>query len=161
MNFLGKDLATAPPMRHAGTMRVADVMTRDVVTAVRGSSLVALAETMVKHRISGVPIVDAEGRLVGIVTEADFLSAMNLRGSGLADALVSVVRKRRAGKPMGTIVDDIMTPRPVTIGADATLAQAVEAMDRHKIKRLVIADEAGQVQGVVSRADLIKLFAMK
>jgi sulfide:quinone oxidoreductase len=161
MNFLGKDLSTAPQMRHAGTMKVADVMTREVVTAVQGSSLVALAETMARHHISGVPIVDVEGALVGIVTEADFLSAMNLHGGGLTDLLESVVRKRRARKGMCTIVDDLMTPRPVTIDADATLARAVELMDRHKVKRLVVTDELSRVQGVVSRGDLMKLFAMK
>jgi sulfide:quinone oxidoreductase len=161
MNFVGKDLSTAPQMRHAGTLKVADVMTRDALTAVQGSSLVVLAETMAKRKISGVPIVDAEGALVGIVTEADFLSAMNLHGGGLTDLLESVVRKRRARKGMGTIVDDIMTPRPVTIDADATLSRAVELMDRNKIKRLVVTDGQSRVQGVVSRGDLMKLFAMK
>lgn len=161
MNFLGKDLSTAPQMRHAGTMRVADVMTRDVLTAVQGSSLITLAETMAKRHISGVPIVDVEGKLVGIVTEADFLSAMNLHGGGLNDLLESVVRKRRARKGMGTIVDDLMTPRPVTVDADATLSRAVELMDHHKIKRLVVTDAQSRVQGVVSRGDLMKLFAMK
>jgi sulfide:quinone oxidoreductase len=161
MNFLGKDLSTAPQMRHAGTMKVADVMTRDVVTAVQGSSLITLAETMAKRHISGVPIVDVEGRLAGIVTEADFLSAMNLHGGGLTDLLESVVRKRRARKGMGTVVDDIMTPRPVTIDADAPLSRAVELMDHNKIKRLVVTDEQSRVQGVVSRGDLMKLFAMK
>jgi sulfide:quinone oxidoreductase len=161
MNFLGKDLSTAPQMRHAGTMKVADVMTRDVVTALQGSSLITLAETMAKRHISGVPIVDVEGKLAGIVTEADFLSAMNLHGGGLTDLLESVVRKRRARKGMGTIVDDIMTPRPVTISADAALSRAVELMDHHKIKRLVVTDERSHVHGVVSRGDLMKLFAMK
>jgi len=161
MNFLGKDLSTAPQMRHAGTMKVADVMTRDVVTAVQGSSLIVLAETMAKRHISAVPIVDVEGKLAGIVTEADFLSAMNLHGGGLTDLLESVVRKRRARKGMGTIVDDIMTPRPVTISADAALSRAVELMDHHKIKRLVVTDERSHVHGVVSRGDLMKLFAMK
>jgi predicted transcriptional regulator len=72
-----------------------------------------------------------------------------------------VVRKRRARKGMGTIVDDIMTPRPVTISADAALSRAVELMDHHKIKRLVVTDERSHVHGVVSRGDLMKLFAMK
>jgi CBS domain-containing protein len=86
---------------------------------------------------------------------------MNLHGGGLTDLLESVVRKRRARKGMGTIVDDIMTPDPVTIAASATLSRAVEQMDRHKIKRLVVTDEQSRVQGVVSRGDLLKLFAMK
>jgi sulfide:quinone oxidoreductase len=161
MNFLGKDLSTAPQMRHAQTLKVADVMTRDVLTAPQGSSLVALAETMAKRHVSGVPILDAENRLAGIVTEADFLSAMNLEGGGLADVLVSVARKRRARKGMGTIVDDIMTRDPITVAPDATLAHAVRLMDRNKIKRLVVTDGHARVIGIVSRGDLMKLFAMK
>ena len=161
MNFLGKDLSTAPQMRHAGTLKVADVMTREVVTAQEGSSLVTVAETMAKKKISGVPILDEHGRLTGIVTEADFLSAMNLAGGGLSDMLETVVRKRRARKGMGTIVDDIMTRSPITIAEDATLSRAVELMDRNKVKRLVVTDQERRVRGVVSRGDLMKLFAMK
>jgi sulfide:quinone oxidoreductase len=75
--------------------------------------------------------------------------------------LQSVVRKRRARKRMGTIVDDIMTRAPVTIAETATLADAVALMDRNKIKRLVVTDEQQHVCGVVSRGDLLKLFSMK
>ena len=62
---------------------------------------------------------------------------------------------------MGTIVDDIMTRAPVTIAENATLARAVELMDRNKIKRLVVTDDQQHVRGIVSRGDLLKLFSMK
>jgi sulfide:quinone oxidoreductase len=161
MNFLGKDLSTAPQIRHAQAMHVGDVMTRDVVTVRQGSALLATADLLVAKKISGVPVLDVEDRLVGIVTEADFLSAMNLHGGMVADALETVVRKHRARKGMGTIVDDIMTRSPVTIAEDATLARAVELMDRNKIKRLVVTDDQQHVRGIVSRGDLLKLFSMK
>ncbi|MDH4061448.1 MAG: CBS domain-containing protein, partial [Aquincola sp.] len=147
--------------RHAQTMHVGDVMTREVVTVRQGASLPVTAEMMVAKKIGGVPVLDADDRLVGIVTEADFLSAMNLQGRLVADILETVVRKRRARKGMGTIVDDIMTRSPVTIDETATLADAVSLMDRNKIKRLVVTDDQRQVRGIVSRGDLLKLFAMK
>jgi CBS domain-containing protein len=62
---------------------------------------------------------------------------------------------------MGTIVDDIMTRKPITIGEEETLSRAVELMDRNKIKRLIVTDDQAKVRGVVSRGDLMKLFAMK
>jgi sulfide:quinone oxidoreductase len=62
---------------------------------------------------------------------------------------------------MGTIVDDLMTPDPVTVRETDSLERAVELMTRHRIKRLVVTDDARQVRGVVSRGDLIKLFTMK
>jgi sulfide:quinone oxidoreductase len=62
---------------------------------------------------------------------------------------------------MGTIVDDIMTSDPITIKEDDTLQTAVEMMDRSRVKRLIVTDGNNRVNGVVSRADVIKLFAMK
>ena len=62
---------------------------------------------------------------------------------------------------MGTIVDDIMTADPITVAADDTLQRALEVMDKNGIKRLVITDDDKKVQGVISRADLIKLYTMR
>ena len=71
------------------------------------------------------------------------------------------MRKRRARKGMGTIVDDIMTRSPITVAETATLAEAVALMDRNKVKRLVVTDGEQHVRGIVSRHDLLKLFSMK
>jgi CBS domain-containing protein len=116
---------------------------------------------MVAKKVSGLPVLDAEDRLVGILTSADFMSAMNLDGGMVANALETVVRKRRSRKGMGTIVDDIMTPKPITIRAEDTLEHAIQRMDRNKIKRLVVTDPEHRIRGIVSRSDVVKLFAMK
>ena len=161
MTFMGKDLNTAPQIRVARAMHVKDVMTKDVVTVRQGTALPTAAELMVAKKVSGVPVIDAEDCLVGILTEADFLSAMNLDSGIVANALESVVRKRRAKKGMGTIVDDIMTRAPITIRAVDTLEAAVRRMDKNKVKRLVVTDDDRHVRGVISRADVVKLFAAK
>ena len=161
MNFVGKDLETTPHARHAREMKVRDVMTREVVSVHKGSALTAAATLMVQKKVSGVPVLDVHDSLVGVLTEADFLSAMNLEQSNVTDALESVVRKRRARKGMGTIVDDIMTTPPITIREDETLRTAVTLMDTNRIKRLIVTDDERKVRGVVSRADLIRLYAMK
>jgi sulfide:quinone oxidoreductase len=161
MSFLGKDLNTAPQIRVARAMHVKDVMSRDVVTVREGTALPAAAELMVAKKVSGVPVLDAEDRLIGILTEADFLSAMNLDAGFVANALETLVRKRRARKGMGTIVDDIMTRKPITIASTDTLEAAVRRMDKNKIKRLVVTDDERRVRGIVSRADVVKLFAAK
>jgi CBS domain-containing protein len=82
-------------------------LSKDVVTVRQGTSLPAAADLMVAKKVSGLPVIDAEERLVGILTEADFVSAMNIDGGILANALETIVRKRRVRKGMGTIVDDI------------------------------------------------------
>ncbi len=161
MSFMGKKLETAPQIRNAQAMCVREVMTKDVVTVRLGTALPAAAELMVEKKISGLPVVDAEDKLVGILTEADFLSAMNLQSGIVAHALETVVRKRRTRKGMGTIVEDIMTRKPLTIGESDTLEKAVQTMDRNKVKRLVVTGDDGRLCGVISRGDLIKLFAMK
>jgi sulfide:quinone oxidoreductase len=161
MSFIGKDLNTAPQIRVARAMCVKDVMTKDVVTVRQGTSLPVAADLMVAKKVSGLPIVDAEERLVGILTEGDFLSAMNIDGGIVANLLESIVRRRRARKGMGTIVDDIMTRSPITIRATDTLESAVKRMDRNKVKRLVVTGDDQRVHGIVSRADLIKIYAMK
>ncbi|MDH5265729.1 MAG: CBS domain-containing protein, partial [Betaproteobacteria bacterium] len=161
MNFIGKDLETTPHARHAREMKVRDVMSKEVVSVHMGSSLTAAATLMVQKKVSGVPVLDVNDRLAGVLTEADFLSAMNLEQSNVTDALETVVRKRRARKGMGTIVDDIMTRSPITIREDETLRTAVTLMDTNRIKRLIVTDGDARVHGVVSRADLIRLYAMK
>lgn len=161
MSFLGKDKDTAPQIRVARAMHVRDVMTTEVVSVRQGTSLVAAAELMVANKVSGLPVLDAEDRLTGILTSADFMSAMNLDTGRVGNALETLVRKRRARKGMGTIVDDIMTRQPITIRPEDTLEHAVQRMDRNKIKRLVVTDGAQHVRGVVSRSDLVKLYAAK
>jgi sulfide:quinone oxidoreductase len=161
MSFLGKDLNTAPQIRVARAMHVHDVMTRDVVTVRQGTALPAAAELMVTKKVSGLPVLDVDNHLVGILTSADFMSAMNIEGGGVANPLETLVRKRRARKGMGTIVDDIMTREPITIRAEDTLEHAIQRMDRNKIKRLVVIDGERRIRGVVSRSDVVKLFAMK
>ena len=161
MNFVGKDLETTPHARHAREMKVRDVMTKEVVSVHAGSALTAAATLMVQKKVSGVPVLDVHEKLVGVLTEADFLSAMNLEQSNVTDALETVVRKRRARKGMGTIVDDIMTRSPITIREDESLRTAVTLMDTNRIKRLLVTDDDSRVRGVVSRADLIRLYAMK
>jgi CBS domain-containing protein len=146
MSFLGKDLNTAPQIRVARAMQVKDVMTRDVVTVRQGTSLPAAAELIVAKKVSGVPVVDADDRLVGILTEEDFMSAMNIDG-GLVGNALTIVRKRRARKGMGTIVDDIMTRAPITIRTIDSLEAAVARMDRNQVKRLVVRATTGGSTG--------------
>ncbi len=161
MNFLGKDLETTPQVRRSTSMRIADVMSTEVVTATEGTPLSAAAKSMIDHHVSGIPVVDVDGKLIGILTESDFLSALDMSGISLGGVLDVIIRKRRGKKTMGTIVDDIMTPNPVTVSGDETLQTAVRLMDNHQIKRLVVTDENARVTGILARADLIKLFSMK
>lgn len=162
MNFIGKDLSTHPKVQRSKEIRIRDVMTSNVVTVQTGTPVYKAAEAMVEHNISSVPIVDVDNRLVGILTESDFLSALNISEEGaVAQLFDMVIRRNRPRRTAGTTVDGLMTPNPITIAEDASLRQAIELMDHNHIKRLVITDKEDHVKGVISRPDLMKLFSRK
>ena len=162
MSFVGKDLETTPQIRNAARVKVGDIMRSNVKTVRQGSALSDAAKLMTREQISGLPVVDMDDKLVGILTEADFLSALDINGgSAIQELFDTVIRKQRTRKHMGTIVDDIMTRDPVCIGAEAPLQRALELMSTNKIKRLVITNDENYVSGVISRADLMKLYTMQ
>jgi len=132
MSFLGKELATVPQIERSRMIRVADVMSSDIVSVMVGTPLADAANLLTKHRISGLPVLDPDQRLVGIITEADFLSALDINGErAIKEMFDVIIRKSRAKKQMGSVVDDIMTRDPITILEDDTLQTAIELMDRN------------------------------
>ena len=162
MNFIGKDLTKAPQIRRSAEMLIKDVMTSKIVTVREGTSLQEAARLMAQHNVSSVPVINVDNKLIGVLTEADFLSALDIEGNSAIKTLFDVIiTRRRPRKTMGTIVDDLMTRNPVTIGEGDTLQRAVNLMSNNSIKRLLVTDEQRQVKGIVSRADLMKLFTSR
>ena len=162
MNFLGKDLSTAPQVRRASEMRVADVMSRNVITVSQGTPLHEAAKVMTERHVSGLPVVDIDAKLIGVLTESDFLSAMDVAAhSAIKDLFETLIKRGRARKTMGSIVDDLMTKNPITLKETDTLQKATEVMERNRIKRLIITDPDNHVIGLISRADLARLFTQK
>lgn len=127
-------------------------MTTGAATVRPDAPLSEAARIMIEHRISGLPVVEAGGKLVGIVTEGDFLPTDAGERSSPLDVLL-------AGKTAGNDfnnrkVAEIMSRDPITIGVAGGLEEAVERMRQYKIKRLpVVAD--GRVVGILSRADIL------
>ncbi len=146
MSFLGKDIKRAPQLRKAHDTPVSKFMVSPVVTIEQGRPLSEAATLLAQHRVSGLPVVDVDGRLVGMLSEADFLSALD-------------VHHPRRKKPMGTIVDDLMTTRPVTVHENDTLETAVERMETDRIKQLIVVDGDRRIRGILTRGDLVRLFA--
>ncbi len=148
MSFLGKELARAPQVRRAHAAKVGQLMSKEVVTIGSGRPLGEAAELLTRHKVSGLPVVDVDGRLVGLISEADFVSALDVRHP---------VRR----KPMGTVVDDLMTDHPVTIAEDDTLETAIERMEDKRVKRLVVVDGEARVRGIIARRDVLKMYTAK
>jgi CBS domain-containing protein len=144
-------------------MLVRDVMTQNVVCVQANEPVLKAARLMLQNRISGLPVVDANNELVGVVTEGDFLRRSEigtqrrrpkwiefLLGPGrLADEYV---------RTSGRIVAEIMTPDPSVISEDDSLETVVDLMERRRIKRLPVT-RGNKLVGIVSRANLMHALA--
>ncbi|MBS0569103.1 MAG: CBS domain-containing protein [Proteobacteria bacterium] len=143
-------------------MKVEDVMTRNPVTVSAASSVFEAMRLMLDHHVSGLPVVDAGGALVGIVTEGDFMRRVELGTEKKRRRWVEFLTSpgRLAGEyteAHGLSVRDIMSRDLQTVSPAAPLADAVALMEKHRIKRLpAIAN--GRLAGIVSRADLMRAF---
>ncbi len=138
-------------------MKVSEVMTLAPVTVTPDKPLGEAAEAMLDAGVSGLPVVDEQGRLVGIVTEADFLAEeakRERRSRRLLDVLFGDERLSGAER-----VADIMSPDPMTVGEGAPLPSAARLMVENNVKRLPVVDEGGRLVGIVSRADVLQAFA--
>ncbi len=139
--------------------RVRDVMTTSVLTIDRLSGYKEIAGMLVKHEISGVPVLGFGRQVVGVVTEGDLIAARDKRParSGWAGRLRLGAGR---GRPQHTSLTagELMTAPAVTIGPDATVAAAARVMNAHNVRRLPVVDGEGNLAGLVSRRDLISLF---
>jgi CBS domain-containing protein len=136
-------------------------MTTDVVTVRPSTSLHELAQLLTARGISGAPVVDEVGAIVGVVSEADLL-ARQFGGSRSRPAPLEWVfgnhvheaeRRRRAA----TTVADAMTSPPITIEADRPLREAAALMVNHQVNRLPVT-ERGDLVGIVTRADFVRAY---
>ena len=160
MNFVGKDMTTHPKIKRSQAIKIKDIMTTDVVTVKIGTSLREAAILMSKHNVSSLPVVDLDDKLVGIITETDYLAAMNIQeDSAIVQMFNTVIRRGRPTRTRGTAVEGLMTRKPITIKGDDTLQTAIQMMSKSHIKRLIITDAEHRVQGIVSRPDLVRLLA--
>lgn len=136
---------------------VSDVMTHTVVSVGRTAPFKEIVKTMEQWRISALPVVEGEGRVIGVVSEADLLPKEEFRDSD-PTRYEQLRRLSDLVKAGGVTADDLMTSPALTIHADATLAQAARAMAHKRVKRLPVVDAEGRLEGIVSRGDLLKVF---
>jgi CBS domain-containing protein len=145
------------------TMKAKDVMTTQVLTVAPEASVMEALQLMLEHRISGLPVVDAKGDLVGIVTEGDFLrraeTGTERRRSRFLEFLVGPgALASDYVRSHGRRVDEVMTKVVLTVGEDAELADIVAVMEKHRVKRLPVMS-GEQLVGIVSRANLLHALA--
>ncbi|MET8535965.1 CBS domain-containing protein [Streptomyces sp. NPDC005065] len=141
----------------SGRYTVNDVMTKTVVTITPDAEFKEIAAAMEQWKVTAVPVVEDEGRVVGVVSEADLLTKEEFHEQ--SPGMIEDMRRLDDIAKAGSVrAKDLMTTPAVTVKPDAPLPQAARLMaDRH-VKRLPVVDADGSLKGIVSRADLLKVF---
>lgn len=146
---------------------VADVMTRDPITAAPETPLSEVIKILAEKRISGLPVVDQSGKLVGVISETDLM----WQESGvtppayimLLDSVIYLENparyERDLHKALGQTVGEVMNRDLVTIAPDQSLQEAARLMHESSIQRLTVLDAAGHVVGILTRGDIVRAMA--
>jgi CBS domain-containing protein len=146
-------------------MLAGDVMTRKVISVASDASAMQAGALMLKHQISGLPVVDSSGILLGIISEGDFLRRAELgtqrrRPRWLAFLISPGRLASEYVHACGRKVKEIMTPNPYTVTESTPVTEVVQLMERHRIKRVPVVC-GRRLVGIVSRADLLRALARR
>ncbi len=149
-------------MRKREGRLVASLMTQPVKTVHPDCTLSDAAHLLVSSKISGLPVVDQNSKLVGIITEADFLRALGVPSHQPSHSVWQTLENMfhqsvQIREPEG-MVGDLMMTDVVTITPQHSLHQVLGVMKQHQIKRVIVCDEAQHVVGMITRSDLVRLF---
>jgi len=144
-------------------MRAHQIMTRSVATVAPDATILEAANIMLRQHVSGLPVVDAAGKLVGIVSEGDFIRRSEIgtqrkRGRWLKFLLGAGLTATDYVHERGRKVSEVMTTDPITVAEDATLEQIVTSMETNSVKRLPVM-RCDKLVGIVSRANLLQAVA--
>jgi CBS-domain-containing membrane protein len=148
--------------RMTESVPIERIMSQEIVSVTPDVSLSDAAHLLMKHKISGLPVVDESDKLIGLITEADFLRALGLPSHHPSQTVWQTLESmlfHRPGihEPEGT-VQDLMVTNVVSITKDHTVHEVVASMKKNKIKRIIVCDDEKHVIGMVTRSNLVRLF---
>ncbi|MFI0980847.1 CBS domain-containing protein [Streptomyces sp. NPDC021093] len=148
-------------MKHSKT---GSVMTTEVVTARHDTPYKEVARLLAEHRISGLPVVDPDDHVVGVLSETDLL----VREAEAPDPYraprrfhlprITPAARTTRTKATARTAGQLMSTPPVCIHAENTIAEAARSMARHSVERLPVVDEEDRLVGIVTRRDLLQVF---
>ncbi|MGW7543217.1 CBS domain-containing protein [Streptomyces sp. NPDC054770] len=148
-------------MRHN---KVGSVMTTDVVHAGYDTPFKEVARLLAGHRISGLPVVDGDDKVIGVVSETDLMvhqtatpGPYGVKRRAPLGQLTRSARKQ-AAKAQAHTAGELMSDPPVTVHADDTIVEAARTMAAHRVERLPVLDEEDRLVGIVTRSDLLQVF---
>lgn len=137
---------------------VKDVMSTHVYAVRKGASFKEIATRLHELRVSAFPVIDLDGKVIGIVSEGDLLPKEALEGR-VPGVLHSLGRYREQSKVTAVTAADLMTKPPVTIGPIESVTRAARLMYSRRVKRLPVTDDAGKLIGIVTRSDVLSVYS--
>ncbi len=148
--------------RLSTKIAVQDVMTHTVYSVNGDIEVQDAAGILSKQKISGMPVIDENGRVIGVVSEADILASSGFgKKSSAGDLLRRLLGESVPVKKEGHRVGDIMSTPPITIGPFEDIKEVAAILDKRRIKRLPVVDNDGRLLGIISRGDIIRAMGKK
>jgi len=142
--------------RSLTTVPVERVMTKEVYRVKVDTTVREVAQMLMEYRISGLPVVDEEDRVIGVVSEADLLPLTGMRGSALG-RFKKWWRERITSPKIYERVGEVMNKPAITISPSDHIGKAAALLNKWGIKRLPVVNDEGKLIGIVSRADIVRV----
>lgn len=145
------------------TRTVGEVMTSEVVEARRDTPVKDVARLLNGHRISGLPVVDHDDKVLGVISETDLILRQATRAGHGRDRRFRMPKLRRtdrvaAAKATALTAEELMSTPAITVHPEQRVADAARVMERHHIERLPVVDEEDRLIGIATRRDLLRVF---
>jgi CBS-domain-containing membrane protein len=139
---------------------VKNIMSTQVVAVRRGASFKEMAASLRQYRVSAFPVVDDDGKVIGVVSEADLLAQEALADgqAGIPGAITGLLHRKQHEKAEALTAGDMMTHPAVTVRPDDAVEHAARMMYTLQVKRLPVVDAGGYLIGIVSRSDVLAVF---
>ncbi|MDX3236925.1 CBS domain-containing protein [Streptomyces sp. ME03-5709C] len=144
-------------MKHRTT---GHVMTADVVSVREGVPFKDVVALLARHRISGLPVVDADEKVLGVVSETDLMLRQAVRQERPRRRMptLSAAARRNAARARARTAGQLMSGPAITVRAGESIAVAARTMAEHRVNRLPVVDEEDRLVGIVTRGDLLQIF---
>jgi CBS domain-containing protein len=148
---------------------VSDVMTHDPIVVRTGTPLKEAVQILAERRISGLPVVDQDDKLLGVISESDLMwQETGMTPPAYIMFLDSVIYlqnpvtyERDLHKVLGQTVGEVMSKNPITISPEKSLKEAANIMHQKSVHRLPVVNGNGQVVGIITRGDIIRTMAIE
>lgn len=145
--------------RLMNLVKAKDIMTKEVIRARKDTPLTKVAEAMASHGISGVPVVENDGQVIGIISEKDFLVRIGSESSGSCMDIIARYLKNKGcvAAPMRQQhAGEIMTIPVITVNEDTPVSEIMNIFSQRKVNRVPVLDQEMKLTGIITRADALR-----